>query len=97
MLFLREDTKSKVNPKKVFITSRDTMLLEGAKPYMEVREQGKLEIKKGNVKTINENSVVFGDDSEEDIDTSDMILNLNFINELNLHKLNMLWSIIKKF
>ena len=69
MLLLREDTKSKVSPKKIFITSRNTSFLEYSVPYKEAREQGMLEIKTGNVTQIKESSVVFGDQSEEPIDT----------------------------
>ncbi|CAI2366935.1 unnamed protein product [Moneuplotes crassus] len=68
-MFFREDTKDLVNPKKVFITGKTTTLLEKSEDYKDIQDQNLLEIKSGNIAEIKEHSVVFGDGSEEQIDT----------------------------
>ncbi|CAI2366805.1 unnamed protein product [Moneuplotes crassus] len=68
-ILFREDTKDLVHPKKVFITSRSTTLLEKSEDYKDIQNQNLLEIKSGNIDEIKEDSVVFGDGSEEQIDT----------------------------
>ena len=59
----------KVTPAKVVLTSRDTSAVEKSDDYLPYIRDGKLTIRGGNVAVIKENSVVFGDGSEEQIDT----------------------------
>lgn len=68
-LFFRPETKDLVRPKKVFITGRHTAELEKSEDYAEIRERGLLQVKRGNVAQITKDSVIFGDGSEEQIDT----------------------------
>ncbi|CAI2366978.1 unnamed protein product [Moneuplotes crassus] len=68
-IFFIENTKNLVHPRKIFITSRSTTLLEKSEDYKDIQDQNLLEIKSGNITEIKKDSVVFGDDSEEQIDT----------------------------
>ena len=68
-IFFRKDTKDLVNPKKVFITGRSTKLVDQPGDFSELQEKGLLEVIPGNISKINENKVIFGDGSEQLIDT----------------------------
>lgn len=68
-LFLNPETKDKVHPKKVVLTSRNIGELSKSGDYKPFIESGMLDIKSGNISKIYPRSVLFGDGSEEQIDT----------------------------
>ena len=67
-IFMRQDVKDKIKPKKVFVASKDTKMIQGVAEKEFVKD-GTLEIKVSNVKKINPTSVEFEDGTTEEIDT----------------------------
>ena len=64
-----DDTKDRINPNKVFVTSLDVSTLEKSQLYAEPISEGTLEVKSGNITKIDQGKVYFGDGSDEEIDT----------------------------
>ena len=62
-------TKDRINPNQVFITSRDASTLSKSEMYSELISEGSLKVKSGNIVKIDQDTVHFGDGSEEKIDT----------------------------
>ena len=58
-----------INPNKVFVTANNVSSLENSQLYAEIVSEGKLEVKSGGITKIDQDSVYFGDGSDEKIDT----------------------------
>ena len=68
-IFFDKETKDTINPNKVFVTANNVSSLQNSQLYAEIVSEGKLEVKSGGITKIDQDSVYFGDGSDEKIDT----------------------------